>query len=96
MTRLIDAEEAKKALMGWETDPTDEEIEYTIDNLPAIDSAPIRHGKWVVNKWGALVCSECNWNAPMIETGSFTTRRQEYDRSRYCWHCGAKMDGEKE
>ena len=94
MPRLINAEEAKRALTGWGTDPTDEEIEYIIDNLPAVDATPIRHGKWVVNKWGALVCSECNWCAPVVEIGCVFPRHKEYDRSEYCWHCGAKMDGE--
>lgn len=92
--RLINADEVKKALMGWETDPTDEEIEYVIDNLPTVVES-VRHGKWIVNKWGALVCSECNWCAPTIETGSLVSRRKEYDKSKYCWNCGAKMDGEE-
>ena len=46
--KMINADEAKKALMGWETDPTDEEIEYTIDNLPAIDAIPI---DWLKKKY---------------------------------------------
>lgn len=39
--RLIDANKAKKALTGWETDPTDEEIEFVIDNLPTVDAEPV-------------------------------------------------------
>ena len=39
--RLIDADAAKLALIGWDTDPTDEEIEYTIDNIPTIDAVPV-------------------------------------------------------
>ena len=38
MPRLIEADAAKAALTGWETDPTDEEIEYTIDNIPTVDA----------------------------------------------------------
>lgn len=44
--RLIDADAAKKALTGWDTDPTDEEIEYTIDELPTIEATPVVHGRW--------------------------------------------------
>ena len=40
MERYIDAELAKEALTGWETDPLDEEIERTIDNIPTADVAP--------------------------------------------------------
>lgn len=44
--RLIDANEAKAALLGWETDPTDEEIEHTIDHLPTADAVfVVRCGK---------------------------------------------------
>ena len=35
--RYVDANLVKKSLLGWETDPTDEEIEYTIDNIPTAD-----------------------------------------------------------
>jgi hypothetical protein len=40
MTRYIDAELAKEALTGWETDPLDEEIERAIDNIPTANVAP--------------------------------------------------------
>ena len=39
--RLIYLEDAKEALTGWETDPTDEEIEYTLDNLPTVDAVEV-------------------------------------------------------
>lgn len=45
--RLIDANATKKALLGWETDPTDEEIEYTIEQLPAVDAVEYD----VLRKW---------------------------------------------
>lgn len=41
--RLIDADEAKEALTGWGTYPTDGEIEDTIDELPTIEAAPINN-----------------------------------------------------
>lgn len=40
--RLIYAEDAKDALLGWDTDPTDEDIEYTIDKLPTVEVADMR------------------------------------------------------
>ena len=37
---LIDSEKAIKALTHWETEATDEEIIYTINNLPTIEAIP--------------------------------------------------------
>jgi hypothetical protein len=39
--RLIYLEDAKKALIGWETDATDEEIEWTLDQLPKVDAVEV-------------------------------------------------------
>lgn len=62
--------------------------EYDIKSVPAADVAPVRHGHWYV-KWDAerdpkryfirIVCSSCG-----LITGQ---------KSNYCPHCGAKMDG---
>ena len=38
--RYIDANLVKTALLGWDTDATDEEIERTIDKIPTADVAP--------------------------------------------------------
>lgn len=84
--RLIDADKIPSEIVGYEF----------IKRMPTEDAILVKHGKWIVNKWGALVCSECNWCAPVIETGSLVSRRYEYDKSKYCWNCGAKMDGEEE
>ena len=40
MQRLIDAKEAIKNLTGWQTDPTDEEIEYTITGIETVLTIP--------------------------------------------------------
>ena len=44
--RLIYLEDAKEALTGWETDPTDEEIKYTLDNLLTGEAVEVAHGRW--------------------------------------------------
>lgn len=79
--RLIDADEAKKALTGWETDPTDEEIEYTIDNLPTVDAEPVKHGRWKGSGMGDHCCSLCSEEV----SGYYYA---------YCPYCGAKMEVE--
>ena len=37
---LIDSKKAIKALTHWETEATDEEIIYTINNLPTVEAIP--------------------------------------------------------
>lgn len=49
MARLIEADAAKAALTGWETDPTDEEIEYAIDGIPTVDAVEV------------VRCQECRY-----------------------------------
>lgn len=57
-----------------------------IEQLPAVDAAPVVHGTWMNNGIHGSVlcrCSECHYDAAAY---SF----------RYCPMCGAKMDGEKD
>ena len=56
-----------------------------INCLPSVDAAPVVHGRWVfhdddIMPW--VSCSKCG-----ICTDSF-------NKTPYCPHCGAKMDGE--
>ena len=66
--RLIDAYEAKKELTGWDTDPTDEEIEYTIDHLPTVDAVEVVRCKdckhWAYTANGAGDCRNPRFTIP--------------------------------
>lgn len=57
----------------------------TIKELPAVDAAPVVHGRWTYYLCvghGRYQCSECShW----VDAGM--------DRN-YCPNCGAKMDGD--
>ncbi len=64
-----------------------------IERLPAADVAPVVHGEWYLLDDCAnagLYCSVC----------SRRVHREEFSykklRSKYCPHCGAKMDGGKD
>lgn len=54
---------------------------------PAVDAAPVRHGRWAHmggDEWYCTVCTE------VIHTeGSW-----EKPTDKYCHECGAKMDGD--
>lgn len=78
--RLIDADAAKKALTGWETAPTDEEIERTIDKIPTIEAEPVRYGRWVRSPSGLYACNVCGVN-------------DRFGLSSNCPNCRAKMYG---
>ena len=62
-----------------------DEVVTRVENFPAADVAPVRHGEWeiVVGSNGKeyMVCTCCRVSQDL--TGVFT----------YCPNCGAKMDG---
>lgn len=62
-------------------------IYQAIGNLPNLDVAPVVHARWIpIELYGgvhAIKCSACNnCDNPSKVPG------------RYCWQCGARMDGE--
>ena len=60
--------------------------EKCINEIPAADVAPVRHGYWVKEKrdvlihWHCSACKECYY--------------LDMPNAEYCPHCGAKMDEE--
>lgn len=66
------------------------DVRKALQMTPTADVQEVRHGRWIANdlggyKW-AYYCSECGW----VDGYPFN------DRHKYCPHCGAKMDGERE
>ena len=64
-----------------------------IGDVPAADVAPVRHGRWNLNRnlifvgddFGHWTCSECECEA------TFGNRR-DLERYHYCPNCGAAME----
>lgn len=58
-----------------------------ISSFPAADVAPVRHGRWIEKTAPAVhkyyECSNC---------GAHENKHTAI-KGRYCWRCGAKMDG---
>lgn len=62
------------------------QIEEALRAIPAADVAPVRHGRWALNKkYGDYECSECGQGD--VNAMDFTNLKM-----RYCPSCGAKMD----
>lgn len=87
--RLVDADEVKKALTGWDTDPTDEEIEYTIDHLPTIEATPVVHGRWMLES----TIENCNGGHTHYCDRCHDYYTTEADSLYFCPRCSAKMIG---
>ncbi len=51
---------------------------------PAADVAPVVHGRWVDGK-----CSNCGVDIPTDDTHDAIFENE----CRFCYYCGAKMDG---
>ena len=93
----IEREAAKNAFPRAEADAFEncryctcldsEQIDEILDNIPAADVVPVRHGRWIEDDISGIVrCSFCDNDAPGDTTGG-----GQY-KSPYCQSCGALMD----
>ena len=57
-------------------------LKRVLAEMPAADVQEVRHGKWITDGNGVVICSECR--EEHIENGF---------RPPYCDMCGSKMDG---
>lgn len=54
-----------------------------LNELPAADVRPERHGRWIKDESGVIICSECGEEHDWIDY-----------RANFCEQCGAKMSWE--
>lgn len=89
MSDLIRREDVLEALLGWGTDPTDGEIEYTVNSIPTVEP---KVGKWKIeiegngwNEWYVFTCPSC---------GARIKDNMGYHewKFNYCPNCGIKME----
>lgn len=60
------------------------EVADAIDDVPAADVAPVRHGEWVEQPNGDYTCSKCG-----------RVCADDHVECPYC-HCGARMDAKED
>lgn len=59
-----------------------------IENLPAVDAAPVVHAKWMIERCAAR-CTHCGIGYRLSNGGPNAMR------FKFCPNCGAKMDLEE-
>ena len=88
MTRYIDADKAIQQIRKQSSRSVARECAVNaVNNTPAEDVAPVVHAYWIGGDYGDWFCSECD---------SVLRFYGDSKHLRYCYRCGAKMDGEVE
>ena len=88
-----------------------DDVQFGIDKIPIADVVEVRHGEWVEDGYNDIpcVCSCCGAEAQYTSTFEETfdydweenlvpcgyEEHKVYIRTKYCPHCGAKMDGDE-
>ena len=66
-----------------------------INEAPAVDAEPVRHGKWFFDEYDYFTCSVCGGqyftDADSTKDAKAMLENNAY--YPYCPYCGAKMDG---
>ena len=55
-------------------------IRQAINEAPTIEAEPVRHGRWILDHHGVVVCNLCRYP-------------QQIGAKDFCGKCGARMDG---
>ena len=93
MPEFIELEAAVKAFNNFDAGKADsppftlltpEEFAEYLYELPTADVAPVVHGRWVDGK-----CSNCGVDIPTDDAHDAIFENE----CRFCYYCGAKMDG---
>lgn len=89
--RLIDADALPK-YTGYALSA--DEVATAVENAPTIDAVPVVHGYWIKGTKcnpELVYCSDYNWTCSVCE---YMDTHNEKVEVPYCWHCGARMDGD--
>lgn len=89
MTEYIERIALRNTL--YEADAITMEGVKILNQFPAADVAEVRHGRWDSFGGDLFKCSEC-----MAEIELPTTPEKTLGLLRYCYNCGARMNGGNE
>lgn len=67
-----------------------------IEDAPAVDAEPVRHGRWIERE-DKTICSSCDTPLPTVEftDAEFGRVCVEIIKTTYCPNCGAHMMDEE-
>ena len=66
-------------------------VKCFVVQMPTVDAVEVVHGQWIDRIDTETQMHECSVCGARVVKGLY-----EYDNpNRYCYHCGAKMDGER-
>ena len=67
-------------------------IKCFVEQMPTVDAVEVVHGRWLRSIDNECEMHECSVCGARVVKGLY-----EYDNPNiYCYHCGAKMDGDME
>lgn len=88
--RLIDADALLETIRN-----SDYYDDSQIEDAPTVDAELVRHGKWIERtKVYPALFTDSTYIYECSNCGCMDTHGANVEVP-YCWHCGAKMDGEK-
>lgn len=96
MSRYIDADKFKRNLKTDKYGNTDVNEVGKAIGKSIVDVVEVRHGHWIYIDKVRPECpddSDCYYECSECHAGDAHNKRVQVP---YCWHCGAKMDGEEE
>lgn len=85
MSKYVSVDAVKAALTGWQTEPTDDDIAFALEQIPPANVEPVVNAKWVYYtneegraRWKCSVCGKI-------------CRKPPRDKKR-CSNCGAHIE----
>ena len=100
MADLISRAAAIRTALCWYVNPDGgvfnaikANIRSNLEQVPAVDAAPVVHARWKALKDGSLECTNCLRICPH-DVNCYGVIIHNY-KGYYCPWCGAKMDGER-
>ena len=92
MAEYISREKAREVVCDmcrWNGTSNCEECEHPVDDIPAADVAPVRHGKWIRMRSEPENTGDYLYECSVCHMSDIHNKAVAVS---FCWNCGAKME----